>query len=217
MGLGLSVYGQSSLDDSLAVAVKQKPKLSFRYDSHGSFITNSPARMTALGMGLRFGNYLRVGAAINWLNTDIFRTKTVSADSGGVDTVAAKLNYGLFSLYSNVVIARVKKWEFTVPFELGFGVSSYTYNDKAGKLREFAKGGLITFEPMFMAEYKVFRWFGVGAGLGLRLVPFGNRLMKENFNSLLWDANASIYFGEIYKYIKGSIKKKREENRKSKI
>jgi hypothetical protein len=158
-----------------------------------------------------------VGVAVEWLNSDIYRTKIVPADSGGVDTVAAKLNYGLFSLYSNIVIARTRKWEFTVPLELGFGSSSYTYNNKAGTLKEFAKGGIITVEPMFMAEYKIFRWLGVGAGLGLRLVPVGNRLMKENFNSLLWDANMSVYFGEIYRLVKGSIKKRQEENRRSKI
>lgn len=215
-GLGLSVNGQS-LADSIRTSFTKKPKLIFRWDSHGSFITNTPARMTALGAGLRFGSYARVGVAVEWLNTNIYRTKIVPADSGGVDTVAAKLNYGMFSLYSNFVIARIKKWEFTVPFELGFGASSYTYNNKAGTLKEFAKGGIITLEPMFMAEYKVFRWLGVGAGLGLRLVPVGNRLMKENFNSLLWDANMSVYFGEIYRLVKGSIKKRQEENRRSKI
>ena len=217
MGLGLSVYGQSPLADSVRTSFTKKPKVIFRFDGHGSFITNTPARMTALGAGLRFGNYVHIGLAANWLNSNIYRNKIVAVDSGGVDTVAAKLNYGLVSIYSNIVIARVKKWEFTVPFELGFGGSSYTYNDKAGKLREFAKGGIITFEPMFMAEYKVFRWFGLGAGLGLRLVPIGNRAMKENFNSLLWDANMSIYFGEIYKMVRGSIKKRQAENRRSKL
>jgi hypothetical protein len=195
----------------------KKPKFIVRYDSHGSFITNTPARMSALGAGLRFGNYIRLGIAVNWLNTPIYRTKIVPADSTGTDTVAAKLNYGMVSIYSNIVIARHKKWEFTVPFELGIGGTSYTYNNTAGNPVEFAKGGIVTIEPMFNAEYKVFRWLGLGAGLGLRLVPVGNKLMKENFNSLLWDANLSIYFGEIYRYIANSIKKKQEENRKSKF
>ncbi len=209
MGLGLAANGQS-LADSIRTSFTKKPKLIFRWDSHGSFITNTPARMTALGAGLRFGNYARVGLAIEWLNSNIYRNKIVPSDSVGVDTVAAKLNYGLVSFYSNIVVARIKKWEFTVPFELGFGASSYTYNNKAGTLKEFAKGGIITVEPMFMAEYKIFRWLGVGVGLGLRLVPVGNRQMKENFNSLLWDANMSVYFGEIYRLVKGSIKKRQE-------
>jgi hypothetical protein len=209
MGLGLAANGQS-LADSIRTSFTKKPKLIFRWDSHGSFITNTPARMTVLGAGLRFGNYARVGMAIEWLNSNIYRNKIVPSDSTGVDTVAAKLNYGLVSFYSNIVVARIKKWEFAVPFELGFGASSYTYNNKAGTLKEFAKGGIITVEPMFMAEYKIFRWLGVGAGLGLRLVPVGNRQMKENFNSLLWDANMSVYFGEIYRLVKGSIKKRQE-------
>ncbi|UPT68383.1 MAG: hypothetical protein M0D57_07045 [Sphingobacteriales bacterium JAD_PAG50586_3] len=70
---------------------------------------------------------------------------------------------------------------------------------------------------MFTAEYKLFRWLGLGAGLGLRFAPVGNKLMKENFNSLLWDANMSIYFGEIYKMIRGSIKKKQDNNKRSKF
>lgn len=217
MGLGLAVNGQSTLDDSIRVAMTKKPKFIVRYDSHGSFITNTPARMSALGAGLRFGNYIRLGLAVNWLNTPIYRTKIVPADSAGTDTVAAKLNYGMVSIYSNIVVARHKKWEFTVPFELGIGGTSYTYNNNAGQPIEFAKGGIVTIEPMFNAEYKVFRWLGLGAGLGLRLVPIGNRLMKENFNSLLWDANLSIYFGEIYRYISDGIKKRKEENRKSKF
>lgn len=216
MGLGLAVNGQSAWLDSIGSSFNKKPKLVFRWDSHGSFITNTPARMTALGIGLRFGDYSRVGVAVEWLNSDIFRTKIVPTDSGGVDTVAAKLNYGMFSVYSKFVIARIKKWEFTVPLEVGFGSSSYIYNDD-GQTKEFAKGGIVTLEPMFTAEYKLFRWLGLGAGLGLRFAPVGNKLMKENFNSLLWDANMSIYFGEIYKMIRGSIKKKQDNNKRSKF
>ncbi|UPT68382.1 MAG: hypothetical protein M0D57_07040 [Sphingobacteriales bacterium JAD_PAG50586_3] len=108
MGLGLAVNGQSAWLDSIGSSFNKKPKLVFRWDSHGSFITNTPARMTALGIGLRFGDYSRAGVAVEWLNSDIFRTKIVPTDSGGVDTVAAKLNYGMFSVYSKFVIARIK-------------------------------------------------------------------------------------------------------------
>jgi hypothetical protein len=218
LGLGLSANAQSSLGDSIKISFTKKPKLVFRFDSHGSFITNQPARISALGAGLRFGNYVRVGATLNWLNSNIYRSRIVPSDSTpGNDTVTAKLNYGLFSIYTNIVVARKKKWEFTVPLELGFGSSSYGYTSAKGKKMEIAKGGIITFEPMFMAEYKVFNWLGLGAGLGLRLVPVGNRLMNENFNSLLWDANLSIYFGQIYRNIQGFVKKKQAEKQKNNI
>lgn len=207
----------AQLGDSIRTAMQKPPKLSLRFDSHGSFITNTPARMTALGLGVKYGRYIKLGFAVNWLNTDIYRQKIVPNDSiGGNDTVNAKLNYGLLSLYANIVVARVKKWEFTMPIEVGFGASSYSYTSALGKRKEYAKGGMFTFEPMFMAEYKVFKWLGVGGGLGLRLIPINNRLMKENFNSLLWDANVSIYFGEIYKAIAKSIRNKREEKKDGK-
>lgn len=200
-----------NLDDSLRASFKKKPKLVFRWDSHGSFITNTPARMTALGIGLRFGNHIKLGLSVDFLNTNIYRLKTVVNDSTGmVDTVNAKLNYGMVSFYSNFVLGRIKRWEFTLPVSLGLGGSSYTYS-LGNKQREMAKGGIISTQAMIMAEYKVFRWLGLGAGLGLRLVPVSNNLMKENFNSMLWDANLSIYFGEIYRSIKGAIRKKKAE------
>jgi len=214
--LVITTGAKAQLADSIKASFHKKPKLSFRWDSHGSFITNTPARMTALGLGVRLGNYVRVGWAINWLNTPIYRKKIINTGPESIDTVNAQLNYGLLSLYANVVVGHVKKWEFTVPFEVGFGSSSYTYFDKANKKQEFAKGGIITLEPMLMTEYKVFKWLGVGAGLGLRLVPINNRAMKENFNSLLWDANVSIYFGEIYKGIVKGIKKRKEEKKDGK-
>ncbi len=214
--LVLTTGAKAQLVDSIKTSLTKKPKISFRYDSHGSFITNTPAHMTALGLGVRLGNYVRMGWAINWLNTPIYRKKIIATGPESSDTVNAKLNYGLFSLYANVVVGRINKWEFTVPFELGFGSSSYSYTDKNNKTQEFAKGGIVTIEPMFMTEYKVFKWLGVGAGLGLRLVPVNNRAMKENFNSLLWDANVSVYFGEIYKGIKRSIKKRKEEKKDGK-
>lgn len=209
--LPVKKYHGGPLADSLRASFKKKPKLVFRWDSHGSFITNTPARMTALGAGLRFGDYIKLGLSVDFLNSGIYRIKTVPNEvNGALDSVKAKLNYGMVSIYSNFLVARHKKWEFTVPVAVGIGASSYSYTDIDGKNREMAKGGMMSINSMFMAEYKVFKWLGVGAGLGLRLVPISNNLMKENFNSMLWDANLSVYFGEIYRSISTAIKKKKE-------
>lgn len=199
--------------DSITACFKQKPKLSLRWDTHGSFITNTPASMMAFGAGLKFGNCVKLGVSVDFLNSAIWRDKTVRYGNNNefIDTVKVKLNYAQIGLYSNFVVHRYKKWEFTVPVELGFGSSNYTYLDKANTQKTIAQGFIMNLETMGMAEYKIWPWLGVGGGLGVRLVPVSNKYMNENFNSLLWDANVSIYFGEIYRGIKRSVIKGKEK------
>jgi hypothetical protein len=52
------------------------------------------------------------------------------------------------------------------------------------------------------AQYKVVRWFGIGAGLGYRVMLVDNSNVNENFDSVIYSVNLRIFLDEVVKSVK---------------
>src|SRR5205814_9751563 len=95
-----------------------------------------------------------------------------------------KLSLRYISFYINYIYYESRRWEFSVPIQLGVGKLGYTYQYK-GMNKNEDEGYCFLYEPEVNVKFKVFRWLGLEGDIGYRLFFKNNRFIKNTFNSPL--------------------------------
>ena len=183
--LGLSFSLKAQLFDSIQMSFRHEPKFLFKLETRNSFITSEVVKVRAVKVGLNFNNTSNVGLSYNWLKNN---TLITTADSS-----LLKMNY--ISPFYEYSFYRDKHFTLSIPVLLGFGNTKYISKEGV----KYAKSFIMTYEPGMMAEYRFLRYFGVGAGVGLRLVLINNKQINEQLNSPVYIFRFKIYFDKIFK------------------
>lgn len=175
-----------------------KPKLDVKFDNRFSFIQDNDVRTIGLKVGLSFDRKFKVGIGINQMltNTD----NQVLVEDSLVDIA---LDYFYFSPYIEYTFYNSKRWAFSLATQFGFGNASYEYVDKNNQLVKLAKSTVLSYEPAMLIDYKIVRWFGVGTGVGYRLIYYKSSGVNENFTSPMYVIKLKVYLGEIVRTITG--------------
>ena len=173
----------AQLFDSIQESFTHKPKPLLKLETRNSFVTSEVVKVRALKIGLNFNKKSQVGLSYNWLKR---KTLIITADSSTL-----KMNY--ISPFFEYVFYRDKHFTLSIPVLIGLGKSKYV--SKEGK--SYAKSFIMTYEPGMTLEYKFLRYFGIGTGVGLRLMLVDNPKIIEQLNSPVYIFKFKIYFGEI--------------------
>ncbi|MBR9830625.1 hypothetical protein GYB57_00630 [bacterium] len=192
-----SIFAQS-FERDIRDALKTKPVLDLRLDSRHSFINQSGVNVFGVKGGIEFDRKLRFGLGFNILSTPL-RTSISYLENGILKTSdQARLVFYHVSPYTEYVFYKGERWEVSIPVQFGIGNSYYTLNTDNGRInrnRQF----ILTYEPAITAQYKILKYFGLGFGVGYRLMIVDNKAVKESFNSPVYIFRFKIFFGEIYK------------------
>jgi len=191
-----SQLNSQSFEQELRDAIRTKPKLEFRLDSRNSFISRSSARVFGLKLGLQFDEKLSFGIGYNTLLSDI----NSEVNYLGVKS-NAKLKFYHVSPYVEYVFYRDDKWELSIPIQFGFG-SSYLELGNLNNDNQLNKRFIISYEPAITFQYRLAKYFGVGLGIGYRLMIKPNNAIDEQFTSPVYLLKFRIYFQEIIQDIK---------------
>ncbi len=186
-----------SLSDSLKKAFNQTPKLSARLGTRNSFITGRSVKVRSVKVGASFGENMIVGLGFNWLDNKSFRLAPRNIDS----QIASKLNFQFIAPYIEYTFYENRNWFLTVPVQLGIGWSSIIDYDNNGIGQKDNTGLIVTYEPAMTLEYRFLKYFGVGAGVGYRLLLKNNKSIDYNFNSPVYILKFRVMFGKIYRDI----------------
>lgn len=175
------------------------------FDSYYSFIGNRSADVWGFRAGIVWNEAWRIGAGYNKLRADIIELKKLPDSELGFaknDTVKAQLYLQYFPLMAEYIAYRQDPWQISVPLQLGYGTSYFEYFDRDNNGRRIFEKGVVVFQPGINAQYKVLKWFGLGAGIGYRLVPVNNPEIETKMNSPVFAIGLKIYLGEIVKSIR---------------
>lgn len=100
-------------------------------------------------------------------------------------------------------------WQVGVPVNIGFGKSYFWYYKNTGLDRgQTDKKTVAVMTVNLDAQYKILKWFGVGAGLGFRVMLKDNNNINENFNSIIYSLRLRLFVDEIYRSL---FKKEKEK------
>ena len=192
--------GWAQLFDTIALSFNHKPRLDFKLDTRNSFITAQHAKIFGIKIGYEYNSTVKLGIGYNSLSSDIYKDKIIQINLHKFETVKALLKFVYVSPYFEYVFHRSLKWEHTIPLQFGFGNSWYEYKDKGYKVRDNYRP-VILYEPTMTTQYKILPWFGIGVGLGYRILFLNNRSINENFNSPIYVIRLKVFFGEIVRTI----------------
>jgi hypothetical protein len=185
--------------DTLRNCIRKGVAFTATLDTRKSFVSAQSARIWGFKFGAEFGGRLTIGGGWNTHTPGLKKSIYLNDSLGQPDTATSVLHLDYISYYIKYVFYKSKRWKFSViPFQIGFGNSRYEY-DFEGKTNIRSQRGVIVYETGLSGSYKIFRWFGIGADLGLRLMLRNNQALTENFNSPIYSFYTILYWSEIYK------------------
>ena len=188
--------------DSIQAGLKKTPKFIFKFDTRNSFIANQSARIFGWKIGVEFGNTLRIGGGFYTLVKHSSALDKTIFDANGTDTLAtAKLMFNYIAYFVDYIFYKKKKWEFSIPLQIGIGRSRYEYTGQDGSLIRLARKTVLLYEPAITGHYKVTKWFGIGMGAGFRIMLINNKALDRKFNSPIYILKIKIFLGDIYRAI----------------
>ncbi len=194
----LLIAQPEKFENEFKKSFSSKPKFEFKFDSRFSFLRNTEVKTTGVKIGLSFNRKFNVGLGINQL---LIHSESQIIEQN--DTIPVNLNYGYFSPYFEYVYFSSKKWEFNLSTQFGFGEASLEYRNLEGNLQKNKRTTLISYEPAMLIDYKIIKWFGIGTGIGYRLILFKNGSITENFSSPVYVIKLKVYLGAIVRSFTG--------------
>lgn len=184
--------------DTLELIFKNKSSIDVRLESRNSFIENGRALITGVRAGIAFQRKLRIGGGVSWLKSDVSDygynlLKNNKNDSGLYFLKLAYLCY-----YIDFVFHKTKRWQLSVPIQVGTGMhwfqSTKPYRLSGPEKKRF----LLLYEPGISTQFKIFRWFGLGADVGYRFTLKNNKYVGNKFNSPTYAFKILFWLDQLY-------------------
>jgi len=170
--------------EDISLAMKEKPKITFRFDSRNSFISNKLALISSIKIGLDYQKKIRLGLSFSFLRTAFYIDREIT-ENNKEQTVSTRLHLEYLSIFADYVFYKNKKWEFNLPIQLGGGYNYLKYKSNDKKYIT-DKSFIIIYEANISGMYKLMKGIGVGAGTGYRIMLLGNPNIKKHFTSPIY-------------------------------
>lgn len=142
---------------------------------------------------------IAMGIGYAWLNgsTPIYNPHTFYDSERKIDTtVNRRLSIQYLCFYFNYIYYKSRRWEFSVPLQIGAGKISYNYQ-YFGRSRKDDAGYCFLYEPEVNVKFTALRWLGVEADLGYRFLFQQNHFIRNTFNSPLFAFGVFIVWNEL--------------------
>ncbi len=185
--------------DSIQTAVKYPPRLEVKFDSRNSFIGSRYARIYGVKVGLDYNGTFNFGLGYNWLSSDVFSNMTITNSRGELEEVKAQYAFNYISPYAEYVFYKKEPWNISVSALLGFGRASFSYFDSYWVHTTTNPDLVVVYEPYMTARYRLFKYIGVGAGVGYRLALSEDKFSRNRLNSPIYVLKFRLYLVDLYK------------------
>lgn len=192
-------FSNKTFEDDFNKSFKSKPQLDVKFDSRFSFIAARDFKTSGFKIGVSFNRKFKTGLGYNQF---IIPAKSTIIDQDKMFN--AELKYIYFSPYLEYVYFSSKRWEFNLSAQVGIGRGHYQYyNESVQKTIRTKYSTILSYEPAMLIDYKIIRWFGIGTGVGYRLIFYKNSDIEEHLSSPVYIIKLKIYLGEIVRTFTG--------------
>ena len=171
-----------------------------QYDSRYSIINHHLTTINGLKLGIEFKSRFRTGAAIYFLSTGV-PTRQPAPDNAAEDA-DAELRFRYLAAYAGYVLLENRRWELSANMQLGLGSVYVLYKADDGDRDKTPRDFMGVVEPALAAQYRVFRWGGIGTGAGWRQPLFIPGAIQKELNGPVFYLRANLFLGELIKVMK---------------
>ena len=193
---------QSHFIDSIYHALGAKPTGEIRIDGRNSFLTGSKTPISGLKAGLDFDSKFIIGIGWQWIR-DNRKPESYNSVISINDTLIRKTKLHYLALYAEYTFYKTKHWQFSIMPQIGMGSTYYSYEHSNNELLNSVsrKSTVFIYEPMMSGNYRITKYFGLGADLGWRFTIKNRRFVKDFLTSPIYSFHFDIYWWTIYKSI----------------
>ncbi len=189
--LNLFGYAQSSHLDSIRNAFKTNPEFLIKLDAKYSFVSSQLVTMRGVKIGLNYNNTIKLGFGYSWMkNNFIFDNPTDLINNELHD-----LKYSYFSVFGDYRFYSKKKLSFLINSD--FAIIKLGYKNKVLNSFDYLSYGFV-FEPSLISEYRFFKYFIIGSGLGYRFVFREKKQITQQFSAPLLILRLKVDFSMVY-------------------
>ena len=195
--LFVSFFAKGQFLDTFKVFLKSKPSIDARLESRYSFMNNSPTKVSGVRLGLSFRRKLRIGIGYSWLNTPVYDTEIIIDELGKPRIATNFFKFGYVCYYADFVFHKTKRWQLSVPIQVGTGAYWTQYED-GKKIIKSQKRLLLFYEPGITIQYKITKWLGLGFDICARLALRNTNYVGNKLNSFVLAPKLLIWFDQIF-------------------
>ncbi|MBX3163848.1 MAG: hypothetical protein KF900_05165 [Bacteroidetes bacterium] len=189
---------KAQLMDSIGYLLKQPYSIDARLESRNSFIDNQLISVSGARLGLSFQRKLKLGIGVSWLASDVKEQFQIKNSFGKDTSINRFLKFMYVCYYADFVFYKTKRWQLSVPIQVGTGVSWFQRNSVYSFKHKDPKYFLLLYEPGVSTQFKVFRWFGVGADIAYRFTMKNNEKVGEKLMSPTYSFKILFWFDQLF-------------------
>ena len=108
------------------------------------------------------------------------------------------LKFGYFCYYMDFVFHKTKRWQLSVPLQVGTGLLWYQqrrgYHLNTGEAKYF----ILFYEPGITVQFKLFRWLGLGNDIAYRFAMKDNTRIGQRLSSPTYSFKMLFWFDQLY-------------------
>lgn len=169
--------------------VPPKWRFAFQLDNRLSSIRKQDVAIFGTKVGMQYKNLTRFGIGfsfiINPVDFKYFNKKLNTSETNII-------HFWYFSFFNDWIVYKRSKWECFVTEQIGFGRPQFMKeinNDVVSDVNV----SLYVNEISGQVDYKVCKWFGVGAGIGYRNLLNKKSVLNATFDAPIYIAKIIIY------------------------
>lgn len=183
--------------DTLTLLMHSKPSIDVRMESRYSFIEHTATKVTGVRLGISFRRKLRIGGGYSWLDADVSEKITTTDAYGNFLITDNYFKFGYVCYYVDFVFHKTKRWQLSVPIQVGTGAYWTQYNN-GSQLIKSKKRLLLFYEPGITVQFKATKWCGLGLDVCGRLALRNTNYVGEKLNSFIIAPKLLIWFDQIF-------------------
>lgn len=190
-------FSKGQFLDTFKVLLHSRPSIDARLESRYSFLNHNATKVSGVRLGLSFRRKLRVGLGYSWLDTEVSDKKFITDAYGKSRYANNYLKFGYVCYYADFVFHKTKRWQLSVPIQVGTGMYWSQYHD-GRQIIKSKKRLLLFYEPGITVQFKITRWCGLGLDVCARLALRNTNYVGEKLNSFVLAPKLLIWFDQIF-------------------
>ncbi|RTQ47827.1 hypothetical protein EJV47_18080 [Hymenobacter gummosus] len=173
----------------------------FQFDQRFSFLQQELVGIQGVKLGVEWRGRLRTGVGVYFLSSAIPTTAPVPSfvPPGSQDRV--RFRYAV--LYGEYVLIGNPRWELSTPLQAGLGQYYLRYRYPDGTVYRTPRRNIWLIEPTIGGHMRVFRWVGLGAGVGYRQALLTEDRLEDDLSGAIFYGRVKLFLGDLYKVVRG--------------
>jgi len=185
------------IEEDFSTALNEEGKIFLRFDAKNSFIANSQVKLWGVQLGYDHNNVVKYGIGFHNLSSTINRDFYVKTD-GISNTINSQFNFAYFSLFGEYVFYDTKRWEGSLPIQIGFGRTGFSGNLNDSTYHFYEKF-VMHYEATLTGHYRFLRYFALGGGIGYRIMIIDNKNLNMQLTNPIYMIKFKFFLGDLFK------------------